>query len=383
MEELTGTVEKFLFKNEENGFSVFVIKVNQDTQITVRGYVPGLHDGQRVELKGAWAFHPKFGKQFESQQFSVATPTSVSGLKKYLGSGMIKGIGKVYGEKLVDHFGVDVLTIIDKTPERLSEVSGIGTKRVEGIIKAWHDQKEISTIMVFLQEKGASPAFATKIYKQYGKQSIAIMTENPYRIAEDIWGIGFKTADAIAQNIGFEKYSIKRIKAGILFSISEQTSNGHLYVELENLKKITLELLELTPASSSDKSQQSNNAPSCHPEETKDSQNTAKTLKNALCELYDQEKIKLLTHENKHYVTLPQLYFTERAVAAKIINLQNFETPKKFDIQKIYQDLRIEKKGEVALNDLQQEGIMNCLQHKITVITGGPGTGKTTLIKKL
>ena len=151
MEELTGTVEKFLFKNEENGFSVFVIKINQDTQITVRGYVPGLHDGQRVELKGAWAFHPKFGKQFESQQFSVATPTSVSGLKKYLGSGMIKGIGKVYGEKLVDHFGVDVLTIIDKNPERLSEVSGIGTKRVEGIIKAWHDQKEISTIMVFLQ----------------------------------------------------------------------------------------------------------------------------------------------------------------------------------------------------------------------------------------
>lgn len=360
MEELTGTVEKFLFKNEENGFSVFVIKINQDTQITVRGYVPGLHDGQRVELKGAWAFHPKFGKQFESQQFSVATPTSVSGLKKYLGSGMIKGIGKVYGEKLVDHFGVDVLTIIDKNPERLSEVSGIGTKRVEGIIKAWHDQKEISTIMVFLQEKGASPAFATKIYKQYGKQSIALMTENPYRIAEDIWGIGFKTADAIAQNIGFEKYSIKRIKAGILFSISEQTSNGHLYVELENLKKITLELLELT-----------------------NDQDTAKTLKNALCELYDQEKIKLLTHENKHYVTLPQLYFTERAVAAKIINLQNFETPKKFDIQKIYQDLRIEKKGEVALNDLQQEGIMNCLQHKITVITGGPGTGKTTLIKKL
>lgn len=363
MEELTGTVEKFLFKNEENGFSVFIIKINQDTQITVRGYVPGLHDGQRVELKGAWAFHPKFGKQFESQQFSISTPTSIIGLKKYLGSGMIKGIGKVYGEKLVDHFGVDVLTIIDKTPERLSEVSGIGTKRVEGIIKAWHDQKEISTIMVFLQEKGASPSFATKIYKHYGKQSIALITENPYRIAEDIWGIGFKTADTIAQNIGFETNSIKRIKAGILFSISEQTSNGHLYVELENLKKVTLSLLELTLEDPQ--------------------QDIAKTLKNALCELYDQEKIKLLTHNNNHYVTLPQLYFTERAVAAKIINIQNFASLKRFDIQKIYQDLRLEKKGEIALNELQQEGIINCLQHKITVITGGPGTGKTTLIKKL
>ncbi len=363
MEELTGTVEKFLFKNEENGFCVFVLQINQSTQTTVRGYVPGLHDGQRVELKGSWTFHPKFGKQFESQQFSIAVPTSVIGLKKYLGSGMIKGIGKVYGEKLVNHFGVDVLTIIDKNPERLAEVPGIGTKRVEGIIKAWRDQKEISTIMVFLQEKGASTSFATKIYKHYGKESIAIMTENPYRIAEDIWGIGFKTADAIAQNIGFEKHSIKRIKAGLLFSISQQTANGHLYAELEHLKKITLELLELV--------------------QDYNEHDLAKTLKIALHELYDQEKIKLITCENKHFVTLPQFYFTERSVAARVINLNNFESPKKFNIQQIYQELRVERKGEISLNELQQEGIINCLQHKITVITGGPGTGKTTLIKKL
>lgn len=361
MEELVGTVEKFLFKNEENGFSVFVVQDNKNNNTTVKGHVPGVFEGQQVELKGSWVFHPKFGKQFESAHFSVITPSSVKGLKKYLGSGMIKGIGKVYGEKLVDFFGVDVLKIIEHQPERLHEVPGIGAKRAEDIIKGWSAQKEIASIMVFLQDKGASTSFASKIYKQYGKESIAALTENPYRIAEEVWGIGFKSADSIAQNMGFQVNSVKRIKAGILYTINQAATNGHLAMELEHLKDSCLTLLDLN-----------------HQDE-----DIRKKVKNALHELYDQEKIKLISLEEKHFITLAQYYFTERSVAHKIKTLLEFPSSKKFPINEIYKELRVEKKGEIFLNDSQQEGIMNCLQHKITVITGGPGTGKTTLIKKL
>ncbi len=361
MEELVGTVEKFLFKNEENGFSVFVVQDNKNNNTTVKGHVPGVFEGQQVELQGSWVFHPKFGKQFESTHFSVITPSSVKGLKKYLGSGMIKGIGKVYGEKLVDFFGVDVLKIIEHQPEKLHEVPGIGAKRAEDIIKGWSAQKEIASIMVFLQDKGASTSFASKIYKQYGKESIASLTENPYRIAEEVWGIGFKSADSIAQNMGFQVNSVKRIKAGILYTINQAATNGHLAMELEHLKDSCLALLDLNH----------------HDEDIR------KKVKNALHELYDQEKIKLISLEEKHFITLAQYYFTERSVAHKIKTLLEFPSSKKFPINEIYKELRVEKKGEIFLNDSQQEGIMNCLQHKMTVITGGPGTGKTTLIKKL
>jgi exodeoxyribonuclease V alpha subunit len=343
MEELVGTVERFLFQNNENGFCVFVLNLNKKEATTVRGYAPALQAGQQVELKG-----------------SVCLPTSVRGLKKYLGSGMIKGVGKVYAEKLVDYFGVDVLDIIEKAPLRLKEVPGIGTKRITTIIEAWKDQKEVASIMVFLQDKGVSTGFATKIYKRYGANSVALINENPYRIAEDIWGIGFKSADEIAQNMGFKPESVERITAGILFTITTQTSNGHLYVDLEQLKKETVKLLELTPT-----------------------EEIQVTIKRSLHQLYDQEKIKLLSHENKHSITLSQFYFTEKAVANRLLRLLEHPSAHTFDLHNIYCQLRAPQEGEIALNEAQQKGIMSCLQHKVSVITGGPGTGKTTLIKKL
>ncbi len=360
MEELLGTVERFLFQNNENGFCVFVLNLNKKETTTVRGYAPALQAGQQVELKGKWVVHPKFGKQFEAEQCNVCLPTSIKGIKKYLGSGMIKGIGKVYAEKLVDYFGADVLKVIEENPLRLKEVPGIGAKRIDTIIAAWQDQKEIASIMVFLQDKGVSTAFATKIYKRYGANSIALINENPYRIAEDIWGIGFKSADQIAQNMGFLPESLERLTAGILFTITTQTNNGHLYVELETLKKTTLKLLELEP-----------------------SESIAKTIKHALHRLYDQEKIKLVSHNDEHFITLSQFYFTEKAVANRILKLLDHPSKHSFDLHEVYTQLRAPQEGEIALNEAQQKGIMSCLQHKVSVITGGPGTGKTTLIKKL
>jgi exodeoxyribonuclease V alpha subunit len=358
-EELNGTVERIVFQSSENGFTVFILQVNKTTTVTVKGYVSAIHPGEQVSLQGNWVTHSKFGKQFEAQQCTAHVPTSIVGLKKYLSSGMIKGIGPVYGEKLVNFFGKNVLEVIDKEPERLKNVPGIGKKRIETIITAWQDQKEISHIMVFLQEKGVSPAYATKIYKKYGNNAINILVENPYRLAEDIWGVGFKMADKIAQNMGFEPESVKRIRAGILFSLTNAISNGNLYVEIQNLKEETVKLLEI------------------------DLDTVAPKIKTALHDLYNTEKIKLVTHNDEHFVSLSPHYYSEKSVAQKIKKLIEYGIEKKCDIDAVYQSLRSAKNGDIQLNEDQQKGILACLQNKVTIITGGPGTGKTTLIKTL
>ncbi len=359
MEELIGIVDRIIFHNSENGFTIFVLQMPRAQTTIIKGYVPTLQPGEQVTLKGAWIMHPKFGKQFDAQSCQTSLPTSLIGIKKYLSSGMIKGIGPVYAEKLVKAFGQQVLEVIDKHPYRLHEVSGIGTKRVECIITAWQDQKEISHVMVFLQEKNISPAYATKIYKKYGQNSIHILQENPYRLADDIWGIGFKVADQIAQNMGFEHDSLKRITSGLLYTLSTLVSAGHLYGELEMLKNKAVTLLDL--------------------EQTTD---TAHKLKLALHELYNSDRIKLISHEDKHYVALSVHYYSEKGIAQKIKKLIESPTPLSFDINSIYQQMRADN-GRFALNEDQQKGILACLQNKVTVITGGPGTGKTTLIKQL
>lgn len=359
-EQLQGTVDRIVYQNTDNGFTIFIIKTGRDTEVTVKGSVPTLNPGEQVALAGAWTMHPKFGKQFEAKKCTTVVPTSVLGLKKYLGSGLIKGIGPVFAEKLVNQFGESVLEVIEKEPHRLALIPGVGPKRIESIISAWQEQKEISHIMVFLQDKGISTTYATKIYKRYRNQAIELLLENPYRLAENIWGIGFKTADTIAQNLGFEPESLKRIRAGLLFVLSNTVNQGHLYAELNDLKTKTIELLEL--------------------ELNDDIQGK---LKTALHDLYNSEKIKLLTHAEKHYVALSQFYYSEKGVATKIKKLNESPTLHQFDIDAIYQSLRVEIPGEINLNEEQQKGILTILQNKVSIITGGPGTGKTTLIKKL
>ncbi len=361
-ELISGTIERFLFQSEENGFAVFVLKSSGKDPITVKGYVPHAQAGQEVQLKGSWIFHQKFGKQFDASSCTQIIPSSILGLKRYLGSGLIKGIGPVYAEKLVDHFGMAVLTVIDEEPHRLEEVQGISTKRIEQISTAWKDQKEIANLMVFLQDKGITPGLAGRIYKKYKHEAMAVLIENPYRVADEIWGIGFKTADEIAKKLGFEAHAPQRISAGILYTISTATGQGHLYVELADLKTKTLEILELTPAHEG-------------------------LLKTALHALYNKNKIVLITDKvngvDTHYITLSSFYYSEKGVATKVNTLLDRPSPHTFDIDAIYQKLRTPFEGEIELNEDQQRGILSCLQHKVTIITGGPGTGKTTLIKKL
>ncbi len=356
--KLTGSIERIVFHNTENGFAVFILHINKNNSVTVKGFLPAVHEGEQVQVVGTWIMHPKFGKQFEAKECHVQAPTSIVGLKKYLGSGLIKGIGPVYADKLVTAFGEKVLEIIDQEPNRLYKVPGIGPKRVATIIEAWQTQKEISKVMVFLQDKGVSTAYATKIFKAYGNKSIELVIENPYRLAEDIWGIGFKTADSIAQQMGFEPESLKRITAGILFALNNMVNEGHLYYEVKDLKVKACGLLELQEEAIADR------------------------LKSALHDLYNQEKIKLVTHQDIHYVTLSKFYFSEKGVAQKIKTLIAHPPQFIFDVNAIYHALRTST-DQIELHEFQQHGIMTCIQNKITIITGGPGTGKTTLIKKL
>lgn len=359
LQELSGTVEKVLYKNNETGFIVFYLTVSAKNQVTATGTLPDLFQGEQVFLKGFWKKHAKFGQQFEVTSCTSKTPTNVLGIKKYLGSGLIKGIGPKFAERLVDQFGEATLDIIENYPHRLTEVGGVGPKRVEMISQAWQDQKEISKVMIFLREKDVSTAFAVKIFKKYGNQSIQLVQENPYRLVEDIWGVGFKSADQIALKLGLAPDSIQRIKACILFAITDATNNGHLYLEVTPCKQAVIELIQL------------------------DEQGHQAHLKHAFQELYTQQKIKLITHNDKHYVTLPQFYFSEKGIATKIARLNAPRTLEKtFNYDEIYQQLRQVDTRGIELNEDQQRGILSCLQNHIAIVTGGPGTGKTTLVKK-
>lgn len=360
LERLSGTVDKILFQNAENGYAVFSIVTKNKVAITITGYTPAIALGQEVHLQGTWTFHKKFGRQFTAQECATVLPTTVHGLKKYLGSGLIKGIGPVYAEKLVNYFKEQILDIIEHTPERLKEVPGIGEKRIEKIVATWHEQKGIAHLMVFLQDKGISPTFASKIFKQYKQEAHAIITENPYRLADDIWGISFKTADQIAQKLGFSTYAPQRIAAGVLFALTTATQNGHLYQELEALRTKTAELLELTPEQ-------------------------VPLIKQALHTLYNNNKIIIIKESEAsttHFIGLIAHYYAERGVASKLQALQRYQSPLVFDVGELYTFLRTET-TDIALNEDQQKGVLACFQNKASIITGGPGTGKTTLIKKL
>jgi len=356
-DQITGIIDRILFSNSETGFSVFIINSKKHDPITVTGNFVGIQAGQEIHIQGSWSFHPKFGKQLQATSYSTALPTSLVGIKKYLSSGFIKGIGPVYANRIVEIFKEETLNIIDKEPDRLFDIEGIGKKRVEQIIASWSDQKYIAKIMVFLQEKGVSSAFATKIYKKYGHEAIAKLTQNPYRLTEDVWGIGFKTADKIAQNMGFATGSSERIQAGILYTLKQENNNGHCYQEVQELKNKTFLLLEI------------------------DADLHQHQMKHALTNLYHQDHIKLLSYEEKHFVGLSSIYGCEKAVAQKILDLLARKIKHELDPNQLYKDLQ--KVMTTDLNTDQQQGILQSFNHRMSIITGGPGTGKTTLVKAL
>ncbi len=362
-EKLKGQIERITYNDEQTGYTVAKVKIyGRRDLVTVVGKFISPAPGEVITMHGEWSTHPKYGEQFAVTRYDSTTPASVYGIRKYLGSGLIKGIGPVMAERIVKRFGTQTLDIIDTQTHRLSEVEGIGTKRIAMIRQAWNDQKEIRQVMIFLQDHGISSAYASRIFKQYGNHSIAVVQENPYRLAMDIFGIGFLTADKIAEKMGFSKDSLLRIQAGIIFVLNQTSDEGHIYYPFELLVKKCRQVLCV---------------------------DTPVVLK-ALEHLSEEGKVIVEpvnqdagnSGANSSAVYLNKFYVCEKQTAERLKRLVH--TPKSLkpvDIEKALD--WVQKKLAVRLADQQVEAIRNALEHKALVLTGGPGTGKTTVINAM
>jgi len=350
-----GLLERISYHNEENDFVVAKLREKEKKELTtIVGNLSGINPGESLKLTGKWVQNKRFGEQFHVETFEVTVPATLLGIQKYLASRLIKGIGSIMSERIVEKFGLHTLEVIEKKPERLSEVEGIGPKRISMIIKAWVEHKEIKEIMIFLQGHGVSAAYSAKIYKQYGDQSIEIVRENPYRLAHDIYGIGFITADKIAQNLGIDRNSLIRAKAGLIYILNQLTEEGHVYYPENQLIHKAKEILSVDE----------------------------EIVIQAVRELTKEKELFLedLDPEgNLKAVYLAPFHVAETGVAQMLMNLK--ESPS--NIRPIHPEKAIEwvqQKLNIELARRQEEAILLAASSKVLIITGGPGTGKTTLI---
>ena len=254
-DQITGSVERITYYNEENGYTVLRLKPDsrgmlpfkyasgRDALITVVGNLPEINPGEWLKLTGQWTTHARHGRQFQATMCEQSVPASTEGIKRYLGSGLIRGVGPVMAERIVNKFGDSALDVIELEPGRLREVLGIGPKRIDGITKAWEQQRAIKDVMIFLQSHGVSTNLATKIYKKYGDDSLAVVQNTPYKLVRDIHGVGFKTADKIAQALGMAPDDPGRIEAGIAYTLNRMADEGHVYMPQEELEPEASEIL--------------------------------------------------------------------------------------------------------------------------------------------
>ena len=351
-EVLAGLVERVTFHNSDNGFCVLRAKARGHRDlITVVGHAAIITAGEWITASGEWVNDHTHGQQFKARFMRTSAPTSIDGIEKYLGSGMIRGIGPVYAKKMVKAFGEKVFDIIEAEPERLREVTGIGLVRAKRITDAWAEQKIIREIMVFLHSNGVGTARAVRIYKTYGVDAVQVMTENPYRLARDIRGIGFKTADAIAMKLGVEKTAMIRIRAGISYALTEAMDDGHCGLPTEELVPLAVELLEVS----------------------------IELVRAALdLELAEGTVISATVGETA-CVFLSGLYRAEQVIAERVLRLANGKLPWTYiDPDKALP--WVEQKTGLSLAQSQLDAIRLALISKILVITGGPGVGKTTIV---
>jgi len=354
-EVLAGLVERVTFHNAENGFCVLRIKARGHRDlITVIGHAAIISPGEWVTASGDWVNDHTHGQQFKARFMRTSAPTSIDGIEKYLGSGMIRGIGPVYAKKMVKAFGEQVFDIIEAEPDRLREVTGIGAVRARRITDAWAEQKIVREIMVFLHSHGVGTARAVRIFKTYGSDAVQVMTENPYRLARDIRGIGFKTADAIAMRLGIEKTAMIRIRAGISYALTEAMDDGHCGLPTEELGPLAVVLLEVP----------------------KELVQTALDL-----ELAEGTVIAATVGETA-CVFLAGLYRAEKVIAERLICLVNGMLPWP-SIDPVKALPWVEQKTGLSMAESQIAAIRLSLISKVLVITGGPGVGKTTIVNSI
>jgi exodeoxyribonuclease V alpha subunit len=363
LEQLSGQIERITFTNEDNGFTIAKIKVyGRRDLVTVIGAIVNPTPGEIIKMKGEWGNHPQYGEQFKIVFCETTTPATVHGIEKYLGSGLIKGIGPVMAKRIVKMFKEKTLDVIENEIDKLADVEGIGQKRIGMIRKAWEEQKEIRTVMIFLQDHGVSSGYAAKIYKQYGNGSIKVVQDNPYQLATDIFGIGFITADKIAEKLGFAKDSDLRAAAGILYVLHELTDDGHVYYPYERLIEKCKEMLEIDR------------------EIIVKAMGTVSVDKQIVIEDINQDIAEF--KENNKAVYLSGYHIAEKNLAARLKTLINTpQSIKKIDSAKAIE--WVQEKLSITLAEKQIDAVQRSAENKVMVITGGPGTGKTTIINAI
>ena len=353
MIEMCGNVEDVRFHNEENGYTIAVLET-PDNIVTIVGNIPLIRKGETLRVKGTMIMHPTYGEQLKVETYELVAPATLLGIEKYLGSGLIPGIGPKTATRIVEHFGLDSLDVLQYDPERLKEIGGIGKKKLEKIAESFREQREIQEVMVFLQQYDITPALGIKIYKKYGHETIAKLRENPYRLSEDIMGVGFKLADNIATSMGVDKLSDYRIHAGIKFTLLEISRDGHTYSPKDQLIQKSCVLL----SAESD------------------------LVENAIMNLALRGQLQLENMEDHTAVYSMIYYYAETNVSKKIIELSQGKK-KELELELETKITELEGKNGIELAGKQKEAIRESIENGILVVTGGPGTGKTTTINSI
>jgi exodeoxyribonuclease V alpha subunit len=358
--ELQGQIERITYTNEENAYTVARLKCGgRKGLVTVVGNLLSVNPGEVLRMKGDWQTHPKFGEQFKVASYVSIKPATVAGIEKYLGSGLVKGIGPVMAKRITAHFGDKTLEVIDEAVVRLTEVAGIGKKRLEMIQNAWAEQREIKDIMIFLQSHGVSSAYAVRIYKHYGSDAVKVVSENPYQLAYDVHGIGFITADKIARELGFTKDSPLRAEAGALYVLSGLADDGHVYYPREPLVEECVKILDVGGAD----------------------------VLAAIERVEAAERVVIEESPGRTSVYLKQFHTAECGIASNLGRIAGFGAGPyaallpMLDEQKALSWVR-ENLG-IELAEAQSQAVRESLRNRVMVITGGPGTGKTTIVKSI
>ncbi len=402
MEMLRGVVERLTYHNEESGYTVAKLapeqsaRLGEGRELTVVGNMMGVNVGESVELSGRWIVHAEYGRQFQVEQMRTVLPATVAGIEKYLGSGLIKGVGPEMAKRIVRHFGVETLDVIEQAPQRLTNVPGIGAKRQQMIISAWAEQRAIKEVMIFLQSHGVSTSLATKIYKYYGDESIGIVRSDPYRLARDIYGIGFLTADKIARALGIPADSPARVAAGLLYALSQASDEGHVYLPTSELVKTATELLEVTRDQAGTGLVQlwSSNEVKIAAEAggAALSPVPADVIPHLVVEagqLYAANTVdqahNLIQGEQAIYLT--PFYFGEVGVAGRLQRLLREGSRRLTRFIHVSDwDGKLaaaEEEAGIVLAPHQRVAVQTALTNRLTVLTGGPGTGKTTTVRTI
>jgi len=352
---LDGTLERFVFRNEESSFTVARFETPAHEVVTIVGELVGVNEGLPLRLRGHWALDKKFGRQFRVTTYQLRSPETLVGIERFLGSGVIPGIGSELARRLVGHFGMDTLEIIDRKPERLVEVAGIGSGRAQKLAAAFAAQREVQDVMVFLRGHGVSAAFAARIVKKYGKDAINVVRANPYRLAHEIWGIGFRTADAIADKLGIARDAPERLEAGLLHALETSAEDGHMHLPDDELLAAAAELLGVA----------------------------ADQVVPRLAALEQHQLVVRETLGHRGPCTMmPWAYDAEVSSASLLAAL--VKTPARGMSLDVHAAIHAFEAGTgTTLADQQRRAALAALVDKCTVITGGPGVGKTTIVKAI